>query len=437
VHENGEWKTKPIEKEGGACPPVTEEVGNHDSYQAEFIPNEKIPPNGSSINFIEPKIVSIGTDSGPANSPNEKVYARVDAGLGTVEPFKTIEANHDLTFKVPAAETFNGTARAGHSVKFKGETALSNTFLATNLKLGNELTAPSRIEYGCEKVIDQGIGSNNVTILPSEKEVVVGPVGEEVPGTEKVKTEWKCEHPYFKRAPIRIAGSKPNCGKAGVKESCGTLTKYQEKGDYIKIVGGELLTLEAGKEYVFCSLWTNGPISLSAGASNASLPVRVFIDNRESSRCSEFVPYEVELKSKEKEKVEAGSFYAGQGVGGYVGGALQTLSPTQVQIYLAGSGEADKTKFTSTASGLAQAFVLYAPQSEVNVSASTFGGALIGYDTIVSATTYTQDLGLNNYPLSNSFGVFHVAGYTQCSPSLPEPLAKGLTTNTATDLTGC
>jgi hypothetical protein len=55
------------------------------------------------------------------------------------------------------------------------------------------------------------------------------------------------------------------------------------------------------------------------------------------------------------------------------------------------------------------------------------------------ATLFTQNIGLNNYPLSNSYGLFHVAGYTQCSPSLPEALAKagGLTTNATTDVAGC
>jgi hypothetical protein len=118
----------------------------------------------------------------------------------------------------------------------------------------------------------------------------------------------------------------------------------------------------------------------------------------------------------------------------------QTLSPTQVQIYITGEGQNnnDSTEFMSTSSA-SNAFFLYAPTSLVNASAFSFAGGVVGYDVTEYATLFTQNIGLNNYPLSNSYGVFHVAGYTQCSPSLPEALAKagGLTTNAATDLAGC
>jgi hypothetical protein len=440
VHEsNGEWKTKsPV---AGVCPKIEEEIGNHDSYQAEFIPNEKVPTNGSGINFIEPKIISLGVDENANTAlnakneyvdPTHKVYARVEAGLGTIEPFKTVEANHDLIFKVPLSETFNGTARAAHNVKFKGETALTHVFTATNLKLSGELVAPSKIEYGCKPEVDQGLLGNNVLILPSKPSVVIGPVGEGK-GTEKEIEEYDCSHPYFKRSSIRIAGSKPNCGKNGEELSCLGLAGYESAGDNIKMDKGKTLTLEPGVEYVFCSLWTNGPIRLATTASNNSLPVRIFIDNPESARCNgKFKPYTAE----NGETVEAGSFYAGQGVGN---NGLQALSPSQIQVYLAGSGEVDQTKFTSVASGIDQAFLLYAPQSNVNVTGLSFAGTLIGYDTTISAAAYTQDLGLNNYPLSNSTGVFHVAGYTQCGP-LPEPITTppgGLTGIQKTDLSGC
>jgi hypothetical protein len=37
----------------------------------------------------------------------------------------------------------------------------------------------------------------------------------------------------------------------------------------------------------------------------------------------------------------------------------------------------------------------------------------VGYDATVYATPYTQDLGLNSYPLSNPYAVLQVVGYTQ------------------------
>jgi hypothetical protein len=421
VHKsNGEWATE-TPTGGGACPKVTEEIGNHASYQAEFVPNENVPTGGSGINFIEPKIVAIGIDEnantavnakGEFVDPNHKVYARVDAGLSPVEPFKTVEANHDLTFRVPLAEVFNGTARAGHNVHFKGESALANIFTGLNITLGGKFVSAPTIEYGCEVEKEKGLLGPNVIVIPESMLVHV--------------TEGKepCKEAYFRRPPISISGSKVNC-----TSGCAGLAGYESEGDNIRIEKGETLTLTSGNDYVFCSLWTNGPITLAAGTSNESLPVRVFIDNPSSTRCKGFKEYKT--KTKPEEAVKAGSFYAGLGVGGLVGGFAQTLSPSQVQIYLVGNGTNDETSFTST-SGASNAFFLYAPQSLVNVSAFTFGGTLLGYDTTIYATVYTQDLGLNNYPLSNSYGVFHIAGYTQCTQKITE-----LSSNAATDLSGC
>jgi hypothetical protein len=451
VHEGGKWTTKEPNSEG-VCPKIVEEIGNHDSYQAEFIPNEKVPTGGSGISFIEPKIIAIGIDdNGNTADPNGKVYARVDAGLSTVEPFKTLEANHDLTFRVPLAEVFNGTARAAHQLFLKGETPLTHVLTGSNLSFGGKEVGPAKIEFGCgatafapgkeptKPIYEKGLfGQNNVDVLP---ESMLVPLQESLEGEGKKP----CEEPYFKRTPIIISGSRPDCS---FSPKCVGLPGYKEVGDRVEITNGETLTLIPGYEYVLCSLWTNGPITLAAGASNASLPVRLFIDNPKSSRCNWKGAGEekgtlgeewtVENGAKEKFKVKRGGFYAGQGVGGLVGGFQQTLSPTQVQLYMAGSGTPNQTEFTSV-SPAGNAFVLYAPQSNVSVEASTFGGTLIGYDTTVKATLYTQDLGLNNYPLTNSYGVFHVAGYTQCSPSLTEALKpfEGLSEKAATDLAGC
>jgi hypothetical protein len=425
VHKsNGEWATQNPESTG-ACPKIEEEIGNHDSYQAEFIPNEKVPTGGSGISFIEPKIVSLGIDdNGNTADANRKVYARVDAGLSSIEPFRTLEANHDLIFKVPAvAEVFNGSARAAHNVEFKGEVAFPpSTFLGTNISLSGGLFSKPSIEYGCEKVFVKGLIGNNVNVVPESMLEHI---------TEKPNP---CTEPWFKRAPIRVSGSKPNC-----PGGCAGLPGYFEKGDFIKITGKETLTLKPGNDYVFCSLATNGPITLEAGASNESLPVRIFLDNPTSSRCSGFTSYETELNFKEpKVKIEPGSFYAGQGIGSLVGGIAKTLSPSQIQVYLAGSETADGTKFVSTSSA-PTAFFLYAPSSEVHMSSSTFAGTLMGYDTTIYSTFYTQDLGLNSYPLSNSYGVFHVAGYTQCSPPVTAEQVKkgGLTSSAVEDVVGC
>jgi hypothetical protein len=325
---------------------------------------------------------------------------------------------------VPIAEVFNGTARAGHNVAFKGESALEHTFTGQNITLppGEKFITSAKIEAGCEmEEIEKGLLGPNVKLVP-----------------KGMVEEYKhCKELYFARPPVTVPAGKPSCpsGCAGLAGD----EKTEKGGDSIKMTEGKTLVLTPGNDYVFCSLGTNGPITLAAGTTNASFPVRIFIDDPRSSRCEGTTPFKVPVKPGVEQEVKRGSFYAGQGVGGLVGGLPQTLSPTQVQIYIVGEGGINNaTEFISTSSA-SNAFFLYAPTSLVNASASTFAGGVIGYDVIEYATLFTQNIGLNNYPLSNSYGLFHVAGYTQCSPSLPEALAKagGLTTNATTDVAGC
>jgi hypothetical protein len=100
-----------------------------------------------------------------------------------------------------------------------------------------------------------------------------------------------------------------------------------------------------------------------------------------------------------------------------------------------GNGTNDGTVAYSTGDSTlsSQDMFLYAPTSNVTVTggqtclggtcvnSGTLSGAFIGYDVDASATAITEDLGLLNYPLSNTLGPFHVKQYIECSPAYPLP----------------
>jgi hypothetical protein len=398
---------------GGACPigqknganvlsSTTVPIGNHDSYNAEFIPSAKVSNSTSGVQFIGGKIISIGVDdNGNTHDPQQKVYERVQASLAPVDPFRSIEANHDLTFDVTAITAFNGTARAGHKLFFNA--GLLGVFTGTNI-LGpsNNIIGPTSIDVGCQG----NAGTNNAYTLTG---LIFVPA---VLGGINVANPQTCSSPYwFTRQPISILSSKPDC-PSGV--TCTSLPGYTASTDSIKITTGAQLTLAPG-DYVFCGFQTNGAVNVTATASSA--PVRIFIDNPNSNpRCSG----------------ATGNFSASQGIGGLVGGITGTLTPSQVQVYVVGNGTNDGTSVTSTGS-VANSFFLYAPTSNVKVTSTvSFAGTVIGYDVEMSTILYTQDLGLNNYPVSSSLGTFHVSQYTQCQNTV-----SALTGTPASDASGC
>ncbi|MGI8558890.1 MAG: hypothetical protein ACR2ND_11390 [Solirubrobacteraceae bacterium] len=395
-------------------------VGQHDFYTSEFAPGETATTGGTGVSF-SPMIASIGVDdNGNTADANRYLYARVVASLAPIDPFKTVEALHDLTFTVTAATLFNGTARAGDNVNFNGV----GTFTGSNvLGPGNSVIGPTSIDYGCTRGGTQALGV--FTVIP----VLLG-------GLNQVPAGGNCVTPFFTRSPISIKPTKASCstscpaaGYVSGRNADGTANSgLSNENEVYNASGATSITLTPGTDYVFCSFNTSGPVTLPTGTTNTSLPVRIFIDSPTSSRCSGFVAHN---------GISAGSFSASQGIGGLVGGTANTLSPSQIQIYQVGNGTGGGTTFRSSGS-VANAFFVYAPKSNITLSALSFSGNAIGYDDTISTTLYTQDVGLNNYPLSSSVGVFNETGYVQCPlNNTSNSPVTALTTTIATDTSGC
>jgi hypothetical protein len=404
-----------------ACPvPCLTPSGDHTGFESEFVPGAQ--SNGSDDSF-KPKIVSVGVDWGTnINDTAHYVIRREEAVLAPVDPFKTLEANHDLAFQVTAATTFNGTARANGHLDFDLQNLPAGVFTMTNVLGGGShvINSPN---------IDVGCGSNyqqvNWPLINLFATVFVG-------GT--INYPNTCAT-LFNRPAISLASSKPNCSSA-----CPTGTWYSTSngGAYVYNTSAlTTITLQPG-DYVFCGFQTNGPVVAAATATSA--PVRIFIDNPGSPRCTNAALPPL------ASPIMKGSFYASQGISN----ALGATQSQQMQVYVVGNGT--NGQFTSGTTNcnranagtaviagpatVAQAFFIYAPTSCVWVKSSVaIAGSAIGYDLSTSSLLYTQDPGLANYSFSNNVAVFRPIQYINCSPLFPLPVDAN---QNATDPTvGC
>jgi hypothetical protein len=389
-----------------------EAVGNHDYFETRLVPGTNAA--GDYVQF-SPKIVASGVDDNGSNT----ISRRIEAVLGPIQPFRTLEAVNDLTFTVPStvnllginvasATAFNGTAAAGHDLKLQSAVSAVAAFTGTNISLSGGLTEPSTLDY-----------CNTYTQTNINLSLVLGSTTHASPCNGLVT-----------RPAISISSSKADC-----PSSCSTLfgSPYKVSNDEIYNPSASTTVSFAPGDYVFCSFYSAGPVSISptwpAGNGGA---VRIFIDSPQSSRCSGFATHD---------GIKAGSFYAGKGVTNL----LATTHPSQAQIYVVGdpssawsNSSTPDTSVTATATGLVsgQGMFVYAPQSTVTVTstpscvvvlglsvtcsgAGTLAGALVGYNTNVSATAITEDLGLLNYPLSTTLGAYYVKQYIECPPQFP------------------
>jgi hypothetical protein len=206
----------------------------------------------------------------------------------------------------------------------------------------------------------------------------------------------------------------------------------------------ESVTFQPG-DYVFCNF------SVTAGTVNvnpsSSAPVRIFIDNPNSSRCAGNG-----LGSGQ------GNFNAATGINNLLSGAT---APSGLQVYVVGDGGGyDNAKSVTigvtvscssfdilhvcltAAPPATQSMVIYAPTSAGTVdtgacviahvcAAGTFAGAIVGDNVTVRAATISQDIDLGNYPLYDGVTVFRPVQYIECDASLHALTAA------ASDLSGC
>jgi Tfp pilus assembly protein PilX len=399
-----------------SCPvPCLIPAGDHSGYETEFVPGASATNSDRSF---KPKIVSVGVDWGTdINDTAHYVIRREEAVLAPIDPFKTLEANHDLAFQVTAATTFNGTARAAQHLDFDLGGLPAGAFTMTNLLGGggHVINSPN-IDVGCGTTYQK----YNFPFINLFAIVAVG-------GT--INYPNTCGSGFFNRPAISMSSAKANCSSTCPTAAMG----YVAAGDYVYNTNAlTTITLQPG-DYVFCGFQTNGPVVPSVTATSA--PVRIFIDSPTSSRCASSSP----------PALDKGNFYASQGISN----ALGATQSQQVQVYVVGNGTdgqftSGTTNCSRTNSGtaviagpasLAQAFFIYAPTSCVQASSTVaIAGSIIGWDVSTSSILYTQDPGLSNYSFANNVAAFRPIQYIECPPVFPLPTSG----STATDPTsGC
>ncbi|MHB8658517.1 MAG: hypothetical protein ACYC91_11275 [Solirubrobacteraceae bacterium] len=411
---------------GSACPsnsasgtpspgPDKEAVGQHGYFQAAFVPGLG---NVGDFVTMSPKIVASGVDD-TGGSPGTQVSRRVEAILAPITPWRTLEANHDLTFDVPptlsalglklaGSTVFNGTAAAGVDLNIDGTAGLANVFTASNITLSGGATAPSALD-SCNQPVE-----NNVTVS-----VVLGNITHVTSGCSGLVS----------RPAISVSPNKVDCAPDTGVVDCSTLlgSSYTASTDSLLCASAcPGLAFQPG-DYVFCDFEYNGAVSLNPSALGA---VRIFIDDPGSSRC----PGRSATHSDGGAtgfRTNYGNFVATHGVGN----ALGATNPSQAQVYVTGNGTPDGTVAYATGDTTisSQDMFLYAPTSQVTVTggetcvlgtcvnSGTLAGTFIGFDLNASATAVTEDLGLLNYPLSSTLGPFYVKQYIECTPQYPPP----------------
>ncbi|MEA2156915.1 MAG: hypothetical protein QOE11_3055 [Solirubrobacteraceae bacterium] len=376
--------TKPPVAGGPVTPPPAWNyfaLGNRTSYAYQFLPGASptlTPTTGHAS--LNPIIVAIGReDNGTPSDTSDDVVRRVEGILNPIDPFEMIEATGDLTFSAALATTLNGDVRTNGDLKITG--LLGGTLAGVSLL--SPFLRPANVQYGGTKT-----------------------------GALTVASVIKNTTP-FTRAPVTISPSKANCPVA-----CPAAAYYDSSSDRLTLTSGQSLTL-AGGDYVFCN------VSVASGATlntslTATAPTRIFIDSPNSARCS-------------------------SGGGGNLSllGNLNTVNvtPSQLQIYMAGNGAAGASTATINTKLLSgtPAFFLYAPNTDVTMTFLLFQGNVIGRNVVMNASctlnvlgvcllgtdVISQDLGLYNLPLSSAVGVFSRKQYIQCAGD--EPVATNPT----------
>jgi hypothetical protein len=388
-------------------------LGNHTSYQAEMVTGQTNFLNGTTISSqnggamrqLNPKIVSIGSETSSDPGDSGTVYSREEAILAPIAPLQMLEGENNVTIcgltllGTCVASVLNGDVMARNKITTPAIT------VGTNLTLTNGLLATL-----AAPTFSAGLTVANEQIVPASS--------------------------IIQRQAITIGSTKADCPTAGCPSGY-TGTTGTNAHNFSMTSGS--VTFQPG-DYVFCNFSaTGGSLTVSP---SSSTPVRIFIDSPTSTRCA-------------GDNSPKGNF---NDTVGFTNGLLGTggvLASSGMQVYVVGDGSYDDATTvqigpSSTAgllslSALTYGAVVYAPTSKVTVnvpalcvltcslvsSGGVFEGAIIGNDVSITALTITQDIDIGNYPLYAGVNAFRPVQYIQCDNSV-----KTLTQSTS-DLNGC
>ncbi|MEA2159112.1 MAG: hypothetical protein QOD66_1492 [Solirubrobacteraceae bacterium] len=403
---------------GSSPPSYTAPLGNHAFETSEFIPAQTNFLGGAEREYY-PKIVALGWD----DNGSDKVYSRQEVILAPIAPLQAIEGMNNVTVNGLGAVGLNTAVTFNGDIYSRATLSLPTVFVGVNLSTSS--------------------GSVLATVAAP---TISGSLVATVNGGTVSQSQ------IIQRPAITISAAKSSCPSGGCPSVSGAVGTdgYRSSTDTFTMTSAAESATFAPGDYVFCNF------NVTAGTVNvnptASAPVRIFIDNPNSTRC----------KSNGLGSSQ-GNFTAATGIKNLLSG---TVAPSGFQVYLAGDGGGydnatsvnigDSAVCTLTVLGtcttmstpVTQSMVIYAPTSAVTVNtgvcllkvggvctlgaAGVFSGAMIGNTVNVTASAITQDLDLGNYPLYNGISVFRPVQYIQCSSTL-----TSLTGDASTDTSGC
>lgn len=440
----------------GVCPaavntsgsPVTgfwSALDNHSYYESEYLSNKKEIDGtgvGSVVEF--PQVVSVGCDSASASScntsptPSTNVYTRELALLQPTGPVQAIEGMGNVTINgisvlgINAAAAINGEVMAGGTLSLPLLGVAANTTWPTS---------------GSPLLPTFGYGQTPAPTTISTANLVHLTGGFCSAGNPSTLCMIK------RPAPTTTVTTCANCSTGITCASC-TGGGYSSSNDTFTLTGGTA-TFAAG-DYVFCNFnATGGTINTTP---TSTTPVRIFILPPNQAPCSSN-----SYTAAQEVGGKIGDFNATQGIGdgltGIVNGVSGTLDPSGLQIYVEGDGSYDNNTAvnigdSATCSGFnligvclsalapAEAMVVYAPTSSVNVSTKacvvalvcaggTFAGSIVGDNITTTAAAITQDLDIGNYPIDGGANAVRADEYIQCDNSVTK------LTDSSSDTGGC
>lgn len=385
VFSTGQCGSDPAPSTG--LPLYNEEIGGREKATAYVNVNGTSTANLPSLLghvSLAPEVVSVGRDTNGTATTSDDVIRRIRVALRPIDPFSGIEATGDLTFGgsgLVSTTTLNGNARANGNVSFPG---LLSVFTNTNISLA-PLSVTGSLEYAGTASAG-GVGIN-------------------------LTTSTQTSSPPVHRTAVTISPSKRDCPVSFA--TCGT--NYIQGYDATTHAWSPTsnVTLPAG-DYVFCKMTVPSGVTITTAASS-STPVRIYIDQPSSARCS-----------------GTGSGAGNLSFAGRISDV--NVQPTAFQIYVADNGTGGNStatfNFTSSlvGSALLPGFTFYAPDTDVTMTYVDFQGTVVGHNVTMTPAAIcvlvcvrtgviTQDLNVNNLPLSPQLSTFYPQQYSECRPT--------------------
>jgi hypothetical protein len=368
------------------CPPVSEDLGGGASYtywvQTICVPPTLVtcqnPPDG----IFKRTVVSQGTVDGVTRRVAMKVQADTGSPL-----FQNAGLISLLDLNMPNSSAVYGNAKSGGNISLSNSATICSD--PTGAAPGNATPGPGRaVTTGNSSSV---CGSQN----PSPDPVTLSPVDQGTSAT--VNDDWRICNP--------LGLGAPTAGLLG--DACTPKTNWyawDRAARTLEISNSGWVTL-GGNLYSFCRLTMSNNSTLKITPKTGGA-VRIFIDTPEA--CGGAGGAVLDLQNGVQLEAPPGA------------------TPTQLQIYVAGSSTIPTTVNLGNNPDVQVPMVLYAPSSTVNLRnrVKIKGAIAANQVTFENNTDLTWTADVDDLKANTLFPLFQRSDdYRECSPTIPADTA--------------